>query len=278
LPKLKEHALMASLGGPVGTLSSLADKGPLIAQAFARHLHLRHAPIAWHSIRTSIAETAAWLSLLIGSMGKMANDIIQLASTEVGEVAEGHEPGRGGSSAMPHKRNPVSATIVAAAQSAAKGHLVTLHDAMMAAQERSAGLWHAEWHALPALFGLASGALSHAVTLAQKLEVYPQRMLSNLQATKGLLFAEAVSARLAPSLGRAEAHALVEDAANAVRDTGEPLQSVLQGEVFRSRIKGVPIEDAFSLEPHVHAAQRWVEPAVEFAKTVQSMLKGCSSS
>jgi 3-carboxy-cis,cis-muconate cycloisomerase len=149
---------------------------------------------------------------------------------------------------------------------------------MIAAQERSAGLWHAEWHALPALFGLASGALAHSVTLAQKLEVHPQRMLSNLQATRGLLFAEAVSARLAPSLGRAEAHTLIEEAANAVRDTGEPLQTVLQGEAFRSRMKGVPIEDAFSLEPHVMAAQHWVEPAVEFAKTVQSRLKELPSS
>ncbi len=133
LPQLKERVLIASLGGPVGTLATLGEKGPAVAHAYARHLNLREAPIAWHTIRTSIAETGAWLALLIGSLGKMARDIAELSSTDVGEVAEPHMPGRGGSSAMPHKRNPVSATVIIAAQSAAKGHLVTLYDGMMAA-------------------------------------------------------------------------------------------------------------------------------------------------
>ncbi len=278
LPQLKERVLIASLGGPVGTLASLGEKGPGIAQAYARHLNLCEAPIAWHTIRTSIAETGAWLALLIGSLGKMARDIAELSSTDVGEVAEPHMPGRGGSSAMPHKRNPVSATVIIAAQSAAKGHLVTLHDAMMAGQERPAGLWHAEWHALPSLFGLASGALAQAVTLAQKLEVFPGRMLSNLQATKGLLFAEAVSAKLAPVLGRAEAHALVEEAAGVVRDSGEPLQSVLQNQSFSSRTKGVSLEDAFSLEPHVKAAEYWVWSATAYSETVRSTFRTAPTS
>jgi 3-carboxy-cis,cis-muconate cycloisomerase len=273
LPRLKDRVLIASLGGPVGTLASLGEKGPPVAEAFARHLRLREAPIAWHAIRSSMAHTAAWLCLLLGSLGKMAGDIVQLAGTDVGEVAEAHEPGRGGSSAMPHKRNPVSATVIIAAQSAAKGHLVTLNDAMMAAQERSPGLWHAEWHALPPLFGLASGALAHAKTLAQKLEVHPDRMLSNLQMTKGLLFAEAVSASLAVSLGRAEAHALVEEAADIVRDTGEPLQTVLQSAPFLSRTEGASVEEAFSLQPHIMAAEIWVQRAVDFAEAVRSEIR-----
>ncbi len=98
-------------------------------------------------------------------------------------------------------------------------------------------------------------------------------MLSNLQTTKGLLFAEAVSAKLAPVLGRAEAHALVEEAAGVVRDTGEPLQSVLRSEPFSSRMKGVSVEDAFSLEPHVKAAEYWVQPATAYSETIRTKIK-----
>src|SRR5918993_3896849 len=129
----------------------------------------------------------------------------------------------GGSSAMPHKRNPVSSTVILAAQAAAKGHLVTLFDAMAAAHERSAGLWHGEWHALPALFGLASGELHEARSLAEGLAVDPDRMRANLDLTRGLLFADAAAARLAPQIGREEAHRLVERAAGEGRRTGEEL-------------------------------------------------------
>ena len=109
-----------------------------------------------------MAEAGGWLAQLVGTLAKMATDIASLASTELGEVAEPFVPGRGGSSAMPHKRNPVSCTVILAAHAAAPGHVATLLTAMAAAHERPPGLWHAEWHALPSLFGLASGALREA--------------------------------------------------------------------------------------------------------------------
>ncbi len=272
LPALKPKVLLASLGGPVGTLASLGDKGPGIAKAFAHYLSLGAAPIAWHTDRSPIARTGAWLALLMGALAKMAGDIVQLAGTDTGEVAEPYKQGRGGSSAMPHKRNPVSSTMILAAQEAGLGHLTTLQFAMRAAQERPAGEWQAEWHALPPMFGLASGALDQAFALAQGLEADPKRMRENLDLTKGLLFAEAVAARLGLALGRAKAHALVEEAASAVRKTGSPLRDVLASEPFEADTKDAALADAFDLGPHIAAAAYWTAAAVLSSQTVRGSL------
>jgi 3-carboxy-cis,cis-muconate cycloisomerase len=273
LPALKPKVLLASLGGPVGTLASLGEKGPAIAKAYARYLGLGLTPLAWHTDRTPIARAGAWMALVLGALAKMAGDIIQLAATDTGEVAEPYEHGRGGSSAMPHKRNPVSSAIIVAAHEAALGHLTTLHFAMRAAQERPAGEWLAEWHALPPMFGLTSGALEQAVLLAKGLEVYPDRMRANLNATKGLLFAEAAAARLGMTLGRAKAHALVEEAALEVRRTGLPLQDVLAREPFAAHTKDQAIEQAFALEPHIDAAARSAAAAIEASESVRATLR-----
>jgi 3-carboxy-cis,cis-muconate cycloisomerase len=273
LPAIKQQVLTASLGGPVGTLASLGDKGPSVAAAFARHLGLRMPPIAWHTIRTPIAQTGSWIMLLLGALGKIAGDVILLSSTDVGEVSEPHVEGRGGSSAMPHKRNPVSSIVITAAQTAAKGHAVTLFDAMIAPQERPPGLWQAEWLTVPPLFGLASGALREAVALTTGLEIHPARMAENLQRTNGLFFAEAAAARLGERLGRTGAHALVEEAANEVRRSGEPLQSVLAREPFLAQTLGVPMERAFDLTLAVEAAAFWVRSAVKFVDGIQAAME-----
>jgi 3-carboxy-cis,cis-muconate cycloisomerase len=266
LPWLKDRALAVSLGGPVGTLSGLGQSGPAIAEALAVELALKPTPVAWHALRSRMVETGSWLAILIGALAKMATDVAHLASTEVGEVAEPHVPGRGGSSAMPHKRNPVSATVILAAHAAAKGHVVTLLDAMAAAHERPAGLWHAEWHALPQLFGLASGALREARALAEGLSVHPGRMRANLDTTRGLLFADAAAARLTAKLGREQAHRLVEQAAGEVLATGESLQAVLR------RLTPEPLNGAFDLAPSIAAAGPWVDRALAEANRIRHML------
>ena len=262
LPRFRSRVLVASLGGPVGTLAGLGEKGPAVARAFAEELGLSATPISWHALRARMAEAGAWLSILIGALAKMATDVAHLASTEVGEASEPHMPGRGGSSAMPHKRNPVSSTIILAAHAAAKGHVVTLLDALAVADERSAGLWHAEWHALPQLFGLASGALREGRRLAEGLEIDAARMRANLDATKGLLFANSAASALTGAIGRGEAHKLVEEAAEVVRRTGRDLRSVL-GELAGEH--AAALDKAFDLAPAVAAASHWVEPAVEAA-------------
>lgn len=223
--EVRQRAAITSLGGPVGILTAMGDKSPQVQTGFARALGLSSFPVSWHTIRTRMAETGFWLAELIGTLAKMATDIAFLTSTEVGEVAEPYIAGRGGSSAMPHKRNPVSCAIILAAHTAAKGHVVALLDAMAGAHERPVGLWHAEWHALPQLFGLASGALREAKALAEGLEVSPERMLKNLDATNGLLFSDALAGKLAPLMGRGKAHDLVEHASMEVRRSGQHLRA-----------------------------------------------------
>ncbi len=267
LPRLRDRLLVASLAGPVGTLAGLGPHGPAVLEAFARELGLGTTPLAWHVRRARMAEAGSWLAQLVGALAKMATDVAHLASTEVAEVAEPFVAGRGGSSAMPHKRNPVCSTVILAAHAAAPGHAATLLTAMAAAHERPAGLWHAEWHALPSLFGLASGALHEARGLAHGLEVDGGRMRANIDITKGLLFADAAAARLADSLGRDAAHDLVEDAAAELRRGGDTLQSVLarRPAVVQS---GIELSAAFDLAPAVAAAGPWVDRALAEARAV----------
>jgi 3-carboxy-cis,cis-muconate cycloisomerase len=254
LPRIRERALAAALGGPVGTLAALGDKGPEVLVSFARELGLAAPAIAWHSTRTRMAGTGAWLAMLIGALAKLATDVVHLSSTEVGEVSEPHAADRGGSSAMPHKRNPISATIILAAHGAAVGHAATLITAMAAADQRPAGAWHAEWHALPQLFGLASGALREAHRLAEGLVVDRARMRANLELTRGLLFSEAAASALAPKLGRAAAHGLIARAAGIVRSTNTPLREVLKNDPAIPAQLHKVVDDAFDLAPAIDAA------------------------
>jgi 3-carboxy-cis,cis-muconate cycloisomerase len=271
LPDLRTRVLVASLAGPVGTLASLGAQGPQVLDGFARVLGLGVTPLCWHTNRGRMAECGAWLVHLAGALAKMAADVVHLASTEVAEVAEPFMQGRGGSSAMPHKRNPVGCTIILAAHAAAKGHASTLFEAMAAAHERPAGLWHAEWNALPVLFGLVSGALREARTLAEGLVVDVDRMRGNIDQTRGLLFADAAAGRLAAKLGREAAHSLVEHAAAQVRQTGASLAEVL-AENPATGEPDVDLTGAFDLTPSVTAAARWVDPALRHAAEIRARL------
>ena len=272
LPEVRTRLLVAALGGPVGTLAALGTQGPAVLEGFARELGLGTTPIAWHVRRGRMAEVGCWLAQVIGALAKMATDIANLCATEVGEVAEPYVPGRGGSSAMPHKRNPVSCTVILAAHAAAPAQAATLLGAMAAAHERPVGLWHAEWHALPTLFGLASGALREARVLAEGLEVNQARMRANLDATNGLLFADAAAALLAPRLGRDVAHEMVEDAAGEVRVHGKALRAVLERHPAL-RDAGVDISPAFDLAPAIAAAGPWVDRALLDAARVRDQLQ-----
>ena len=260
LPSLRAAALRASLGGPVGTLARLGPQGPAVADAFAQELGLSPSPIAWHVSRSQIVAVGAFLTATIGALAKIATDVVDLASTEVGEVAEPHVAGRGGSSAMPHKRNPVSATVILAAHGAAPGHLVTLAASMAASHERPAGAWHAEWHALPTLFGLASGALADGVRLAAGMMPDTARLAANLEATSGLLYADAAASRLASALGRERAHALMEGLAGRVRHEGVSLRQAMErASELANRLSAADLDAIFDPKPSVEAAGAWID-------------------
>ena len=273
LPGVRERALVASLGGPVGTLAGLGSAGPAVLEAYAGTLGLAVPPLAWHTRRAGMAEAGAWLARLAGALGKMAGDVAFLCSTEVGEVSEPHVPGRGGSSAMPHKRNPVSSTVILAAAQAALGPASALTAAMVAAQERPAGAWHAEWHAIPTLCGLVAGALAEARRLAEGLVVHPARMQVVLDMTGGLLFADQAASVLAPRCGRAAAHALVEAAAGTVRDRGGTLLDALAARPdLPAGVDRAVLAAAFDPAPAIAAAATFVDRALALAARSRSRL------
>ncbi len=268
LPDIRATACRAQLGGPVGTLAALGAKADAVVDAFAAELGLGRPAIAWHVRRAGVAAAGQWLALLCAALAKMATDIVHLASTEVGEVAEPYVPGRGGSSAMPHKRNPVAATVILANAQAAQGHAAALLAGVPAAHERPPGAWHGEWLSLASLFGLASGACLHARALAEGLVVDAGAMARNIGLTRGLVFADAASAALAPKMGRAPAHAAVEAAATRVRESGGTLREALSG-----LLDDKALDTVFDPAPAVAAAAARVGPALGEIRACVARLK-----
>jgi len=227
LEEVRSRALVLQLGGAAGTLAALGRQGLEVAEALAADLGLALPAIPWHAERDRLAEVAAFLGLLIGTLGKMARDLSLLMQTEVAEAFEPAEEGRGVSSSMPQKRNPVAAAVALAAAARAPGLVSTMISAMVQEHERGLGGWHAEWETLPELASLAAGALRQMTATIEGLEVDAARMRANLDATGGAILAEAAAVALAPRIGRPQAHELVERAARRARETGRKLQDVL---------------------------------------------------
>ncbi len=227
LCELRARALVIQFGGAAGTLASLGERGPAVAGALAAELKLGDPGIAWHAQRDRVAEVATTLGLLVGTLGKVAQDVALMMQTEVGEAFEPVAPGRGGSSTMPHKRNPVGCAVVLAAAVKVPALVCVMLAAMVQEHERGLGGWHAEWETLPELCMLAAGALEQTVRMMEGLQIDTARMRQNLDATHGLSMAEAVSAALAPKLGREAAHGLGEEACQRAVEQNKPLRDVL---------------------------------------------------
>ena len=225
LLQLRPRVLLAQFGGAAGTLASLGNGEGVVASRteLARELGLGDPPITWHVARDGIAETVQVLALLTGSLGKIAFDVMLMSATELGEAAEPFVSGRGSSSTMPQKRNPISCELILAAAKAARQQAGLVLDAMIADFERATGPWHVEWAAVPEAFGYTAGALHQSRFLLGGLIVDPARMAKNLDMTHGLIVAEAVMMGLAPHTGRNEAHDLVYDACRAAIETDRPL-------------------------------------------------------
>ena len=224
LAELRPRLLVVSLGGAGGTLAALGDAGLAVEAAFARDLALGVAPLPWHTQRDAICELAGWLALVTGSLGKMADDIILLAQSEVGEVRAG---AGGGSSTMPNKANPIlpEALVALARFNAAQAGAV--HQAMLQAHERAGPGWQLEWLTVPQMALATGAALRHAAAILGALRVDPARMRANLDASNGLVLAEAASFALARHMPRSQARALVEDACREVRAGGGHVIDIL---------------------------------------------------
>jgi 3-carboxy-cis,cis-muconate cycloisomerase len=230
LARLRSEIAVVQFGGAVGTLASLGAEGIRVIDGLAAELDLRTPPIAWHVGRDGLAEVAGFLGLLTGSLGKIATDVALLMQAEVGEVAEPYQEGRGGSSTMPQKRNPIACEFILACAANVRQLVPVMLGAIVQDHERATGAWHAEWIALPEAFALSAGALHHARLLLEGLMVDPTRMRRNLELTQGMISAEAVMMALAPQVGREQAHHLVAAACQRALARGGHLLDELQAD------------------------------------------------
>ncbi|MFD4528239.1 3-carboxy-cis,cis-muconate cycloisomerase [Streptomyces sp. NPDC058470] len=221
-------SLPAQLGGAAGTLAAFTAFGAadtqVLTAAYARELGLAEPVLPWHTLRTPIADLAGALAFTAGALGKTAVDVLTLGRTEIAEVSEGSG---GGSSAMPHKANPVRATLVAAAARRAPQLAATLYGAMAAEDERPAGAWHAEWEPLRDLLRLVGGAARDTAELAEGLRVHAEVMREHLDLTHGLIVSERLAVSLAPALGRARAKELLTATAKRAVAENRPLLDLL---------------------------------------------------
>jgi 3-carboxy-cis,cis-muconate cycloisomerase len=227
LAELRRRVLVGEFGGAAGTLSSLGGRGLETQAELMKQLKLGQPAIAWHTVRDTIAEVGCFLGLVTGSCAKIALDVKLLMQTEVEEVYEPFAEGRGSSSTMPQKRNPISSVYITALTSVVRQQVAALLDAMVEDHERATGPWEIEWIVLPEIFCFTAGALAQTEFVLAGLQVDEKKMRANLDLTKGLIVSEAVMMGLGPHLGRQYAHDLVYDICRKVVATGRPLVDLL---------------------------------------------------
>ncbi|AZZ74810.1 3-carboxy-cis,cis-muconate cycloisomerase [Pseudomonas sp. RU47] len=263
LRELKPRLLVLQFGGASGTLAALGEQALPIAEALAEELQLTLPEQPWHTQRDRVVEFGAVLGLIAGSLGKFGRDISLLMQTEAAEVFEPSAPGKGGSSTMPHKRNPVGAAVLIGAATRVPGLVSTLFSAMPQEHERSLGLWHAEWETLPEICCLVSGSLQQARLLADGLEVDAERMGRNLELTQGLVLAEAVSIVLAQRVGRDTAHHLLEQCCKRAVAEQRHLRAVLGDEPqVTAELSNAELDHLLNPAHYLGQAKTWVERAV----------------
>ena len=234
LKEMRPRVLVGEFGGAAGTLSSLGKDGLKVQAELMKELKLGQPAISWHTVRDCIAEVGCFLGLVTGSCGKIAFDVKLLMQTEVEEVQEPFHAGRGSSSTMPQKRNPISSVYITAQTAMVKQLVAALLEAMVEDHERSTGPWEIEWIALPEIFMLSAGALAQTRFLLEGLQVNEKKMRENLDITKGLIMSEAVMMGLGDKMGRNTAHDVVYDICREVVKTGRPLiELLLENEEIR---------------------------------------------
>jgi 3-carboxy-cis,cis-muconate cycloisomerase len=227
LAQMKERVLVGEFGGAAGTLSSLGKEGLKCQVELMKELKLAQPAISWHTVRDTIAEVGCFLGLVTGSCGKVAFDVKLLMQTEVEEVYEPFHAGRGSSSTMPQKRNPISSVYITAQTAMVKQLVAALLEAMIEDHERATGPWQIEWIALPEIFMLSAGALTQTRAVLEGLQVNEKKMRANLDITNGLIMSEAVMMGLGAMMGRDTAHHVVGDIGREALKQGQPLIDAL---------------------------------------------------
>ena len=259
LAQARADVATLQFGGAVGTLAALDERGLEVATALAAELKLALPDVPWHTQRDRVAAVATALGLLVGTLGKIARDVSLLMQTEVAEAFEPAAPGRGGSSTMPHKHNPVHCAVILSAATRVPALVGVMLAAMVQEHERGLGGWHAEWETLPEICLLAAGALAQTTAMVGGLRVDVQMMAANLEATRGLIMAEAVSIALARHIGRQPAHELVEHACGQAVREGKHLREVLAGDARVTRhLSAAQLDRAMDPAHYLGQAERRV--------------------
>lgn len=269
---LREHrnrTLAVQLGGAAGTLAAFGDKGLQVVQLLAEELLLPAPDLPWHTERDRIAEIATSLGVVAGAMAKIAEDVVLLAQTEVGEVSESAAPGKGGSSAMPQKHNPVDATGAIASARLAVGVVPVILAAMAQEHERAAGAWQSEWAAIPALFCFTASAVERVRGALSGLQVYPERMRANLNATLGLVMAESLSMALASHTGKSEAQHIVQTTCEQAIKSGIDLhQAALENTQVCAFLSPQEIDRALDPTAYLGSTDAFINRALESYRTL----------
>src|SRR5882672_9083432 len=267
LSQLKPRVLVGQFAGAAGTLASLGNKGFEVQKALCEELGLGVPVATWHVARDGLAEAVNFLALVTGSLGKVALDIMIMASTEFAEVYEPFVKGRGASSTMPQKRNPISSELMLAACKGVRQHAGLMLDAMVQDFERATGPWHAEWMAIPESFVLTAGALHQAKFALGGLIVDEKKMSEKLDISRGLIVAEAVMMGLAPDIGRQEAHDVVYDACRVANENGMTLADALSADPrVASRIDRATIDRLTSPRNYLGLAPEMVDRVLASSK------------
>jgi 3-carboxy-cis,cis-muconate cycloisomerase len=263
LADLLQHNFALQFGGAVGTLAALDPHGPAVAKTLAVELDLACPPIPWHTHRDRFAEMATVLGLLAGTLGKIGRDVSLLMQTEVGEMMEPMVAGAGGSSTMPHKRNPVCSAIMLSAAVRVPALVSTMLSSMVQEHERGLGGWHAEWETMTEIFRLVSGSLGCAVEIANGAEAAPAAMRRNLQILNGAPMAEALSFELARKVGKSEAHRLMEKASSLALRAGIPLKhAVLRDQTLAGHFAGEDLDRLLDPSNYLGASQEFIENVI----------------
>ncbi len=257
------RVLTGQLGGAAGTLAALGTRGLAVTDALAARLDLRTAATPWHAHRDRFAQLACALGVASGAAGKIARDLSLLAQTEVGEAAEGAGPGRGGSSTMPQKRNPVSASVALAAAGRTPGLVATILGSMVQEHERGLGGWQVEWDVLPDVVLVTAGGARATAEALEGLSVDTGRMRANLDATGGGLLAEAVAMALAEAVGKHEAHACVAAGCRRAAREKRPLADVLaEDPAVSGHLDRARIDELLSPDNYLGASRGFIERAL----------------
>jgi 3-carboxy-cis,cis-muconate cycloisomerase len=267
LNEMRPRVLTLQFGGAVGTLAALREQGPKVVSALAAELNLALPATPWHAHRDRMAEVASFFGILTGTLGKIARDISLQTQTEVGELFEPGGEGRGGSSTMPHKRNPVTCAVILAAVTRIPGLVGTMLSTMPQEQQRGLGSWHAEWETLPEIIRLSGGALHHLAEMLPGLQVDTERMQRNLELTNGLIFAEAVTMALADRMGKVPGHLLVQAACKKAAEQNRHLKEVLRDEPgLHGHLAPADLEGLFDARNYLGSANGFVEEAIRVAR------------